>query len=191
MIGYSDDGLFIDERTAAWLYDAASGSGPDADARAILRKFKKRLESDAEQLQDLLLEALVKKANATEDRRWVHELAIEAHRTEREARLKVADRIGRVLAGEYENVDVDRIRAGVDWRRLLEDSGVDLKRANRAKLSVKCPFHEDKTASLSVDTAKGLYYCFAGCGGGDAIKFVQERDKCSFRRAVDTLSKYI
>lgn len=35
--------------------------------------------------------------------------------------------------------------------------------------SAKCPFHDDKTASLSVDVEKQVWNCHAGCGGGSVI----------------------
>ena len=37
----------------------------------------------------------------------------------------------------------------------------------------RCPSHEDKTASLSVNRHSGLWYCHAGCGGGTAKEFAQ------------------
>jgi hypothetical protein len=37
--------------------------------------------------------------------------------------------------------------------------------------SCRCPFHEDKSASLSVTPDGALFNCFAGCGGGDAVDF--------------------
>jgi 5S rRNA maturation endonuclease (ribonuclease M5)/KaiC/GvpD/RAD55 family RecA-like ATPase len=33
----------------------------------------------------------------------------------------------------------------------------------------KCPFHEDKNPSLSIDAERGLWKCHAGCGGGSVI----------------------
>ncbi|KAF1688166.1 hypothetical protein B1992_01765 [Pseudoxanthomonas broegbernensis] len=35
----------------------------------------------------------------------------------------------------------------------------------------RCPFHDDGTASLSVNLAHGGWKCFAGCGGGDLVGF--------------------
>jgi hypothetical protein len=45
----------------------------------------------------------------------------------------------------------------------LQGSGDNLK--------ARCPFHPDAKASLSVDVSKGLWYCHAGCGGGDVVSF--------------------
>ena len=47
----------------------------------------------------------------------------------------------------------------------------------------RCPFHEERTPSFSVNPAEKLYYCF-GCGaGGDVIKFVARDRAARLRRA--------
>lgn len=45
--------------------------------------------------------------------------------------------------------------------------------------SAKCPLHEDKSASLSVDVNKQLWNCHAGCGGGDAIELAAKLEGMS------------
>lgn len=50
----------------------------------------------------------------------------------------------------------------------------------------KCPFHEDKAASLSVN-AGGGWKCFAGCGKGDLVGFHQRRTGLAFAEAVRDL----
>lgn len=42
--------------------------------------------------------------------------------------------------------------------------------------SARCPFHEDKSASMSVNVATGLWHCHAGCGGGSVIDLVSKFD---------------
>jgi DNA primase len=52
-----------------------------------------------------------------------------------------------------------------------------------------CPFHEEKTPSLSIDPARGLYHCF-GCGkGGDIFAWVQETQNLDFREAIEFLAR--
>ncbi len=52
-----------------------------------------------------------------------------------------------------------------------------------------CPFHDEKTPSFVVSPSKNRYNCFGGCGSGDAIKFVQEKEQLNFIDAVDAICK--
>ena len=53
----------------------------------------------------------------------------------------------------------------------------------------RCPFHEERTGSFSVNPVKGLYYCF-GCGArGDAITFVRETQGLDFTGAIEWLAE--
>lgn len=53
----------------------------------------------------------------------------------------------------------------------------------------RCPFHEERTPSFSVNPIEKLYYCF-GCGkGGDLITFVQETESLDFQGAVEWLAE--
>ena len=46
-------------------------------------------------------------------------------------------------------------------------------RGNGNQYYGRCPFHKDRTASLSVDSNKNLWHCF-GCGkGGDVLDFIK------------------
>src|SRR5262245_11743121 len=63
-----------------------------------------------------------------------------------------------------------------------------LRRASGSRYTGRCPFHEEKTPSFSVNPAEKLYYCF-GCGkGGDVISFVRETDSLDFVGAVEWLA---
>lgn len=46
-----------------------------------------------------------------------------------------------------------------------------------------CPFHADDNPSLSVNEKKQIYKCFSCGNGGDAIKFVAEKEKISYLTA--------
>ena len=61
-------------------------------------------------------------------------------------------------------------------------------RKQGARLTGRCPFHEERTPSFSVNPAKGVYYCF-GCGaGGDVVRFVQETENVDFVGAIEWLA---
>jgi DNA primase len=53
----------------------------------------------------------------------------------------------------------------------------------------RCPFHEERTPSFSVNAADKLFYCF-GCGkGGDLITFVRETEQLDFAGAIEWLAE--
>src|SRR4051812_39149711 len=57
-----------------------------------------------------------------------------------------------------------------------------------AQYTARCPFHEERTPSFSVNAVDKLYYCF-GCGAkGDAIGFVREKEGLGFAEAVEWLA---
>ena len=63
-----------------------------------------------------------------------------------------------------------------------------VKKSGRSYTAI-CPFHEEKTPSMSVDRARGLYHCF-GCGkGGDVFTFVQETQGVDFGEAIELLAR--
>jgi DNA primase len=52
----------------------------------------------------------------------------------------------------------------------------------------RCPFHEERTPSFSVNAVEKFYYCF-GCGAkGDLITFVRETEQLDFAGAVEWLA---
>ena len=52
----------------------------------------------------------------------------------------------------------------------------------------RCPFHEERTPSFSVNAQDKLFYCF-GCGkGGDLITFVRETENLDFAGAIEWLA---
>ena len=84
------------------------------------------------------------------------------------------------------DTEIERLKAEVSVERLVEASGIELKRGGKDMLGC-CPFHEDDTASLVVTPGKNLWHCF-GCGvGGGPIDWVMKRRGVSFRHAVELL----
>ncbi len=52
----------------------------------------------------------------------------------------------------------------------------------------RCPFHDERTASFSVDPVKKVYHCFGCQKGGDHIGFVIETEGLDFVTAVEWLA---
>jgi DNA primase len=64
-----------------------------------------------------------------------------------------------------------------------------LRRASGSRFTGRCPFHDERTPSFSVNPVDKLYHCF-GCGkGGDVISFVQESENLDFVGAVESLAE--
>jgi DNA primase len=58
-----------------------------------------------------------------------------------------------------------------------------------SRFTGRCPFHEERTPSFSVNAQDKLFYCF-GCGkGGDVITFVRETEQLDFAGAVEWLAE--
>ena len=82
--------------------------------------------------------------------------------------------------------DIDRVREATDIVDLISEV-TNVRKSGRSYMAV-CPFHEEKTPSMSVDRARGLYHCF-GCGkGGDVFQFVEETRGVDFGEALDLLA---
>jgi len=70
---------------------------------------------------------------------------------------------------------------------VIQRYGVTLKQISGSRLMGLCPFHDDHNPSLSVDTEKGSWRCFAGCGSGSVIDFVMKAETIGFKDAVSKL----
>jgi len=83
--------------------------------------------------------------------------------------------------------ELDRLKAEVDLAALIRSKGVELNPQGQNLLG-RCPFHDDKTPSLVVTPAKGLWHCMGACQmGGTVIDWVMKADGVSFRHAVELL----
>ena len=82
--------------------------------------------------------------------------------------------------------EIERLKNEVSVERLVEASGIELKKSGKDWLG-RCPFHADDTASLVITPGKNLWHCF-GCGlGGGPIDWVIKKNGVSFRHAVELL----
>lgn len=82
--------------------------------------------------------------------------------------------------------EVERLKDEVSVQRLVEASGVELKKAGKDWLG-RCQFHDDREASLVVSPAKNLWHCFGCQIGGGPIDWVMKSRGVSFRHAVELL----
>jgi putative DNA primase/helicase len=67
--------------------------------------------------------------------------------------------------------------------RLLHKSGDDY--------TTNCPFHDDTLPSLAINTEKGVWICFAGCGSGGILQFERRFSSCDSETAYRNISEII
>jgi DNA primase len=91
------------------------------------------------------------------------------------------------VAGRIRDDDIAAVRDRSPIAEVVGDH-VALRNAGGGNLKGICPFHDEKSPSLSVSPARGLFHCF-GCGaGGDVIRFVERIEHLSFAEAVEQLA---
>jgi DNA primase len=82
---------------------------------------------------------------------------------------------------------VEAVKAAADFVDVV--SARTQLRKSGARYSGRCPFHDERTPSFSVNAVDKFYYCF-GCGAkGDLITFVRETEGLDFVGAVEWLGE--
>ncbi|MFA5507832.1 MAG: DNA primase, partial [Vulcanimicrobiota bacterium] len=88
---------------------------------------------------------------------------------------------------DFSRGDIQRLKSQVDLVEVMRAAGIDLQPAGKNQLA-RCPWHDDKEASLVVNPEKQLYNCFGCEAKGDVLTFLQENEGLSFREAVQRLA---
>jgi len=82
---------------------------------------------------------------------------------------------------------IDEVKAAADMVEIV-GARTHLRKVG-ARWTGRCPFHEERTPSFSVNAADKLFYCF-GCGmKGDLITFVKETEGLDFVGAIEWLAE--
>lgn len=85
------------------------------------------------------------------------------------------------------DTSVEAVKAAADFVDVVS-ARTQLRKAG-ARYTGRCPFHEERTPSFSVNAVDKLYYCF-GCGAkGDLITFVRETEGLDFVGAIEWLAE--
>ena len=91
------------------------------------------------------------------------------------------------MAGKIPREFIDNLIARVDIVDII-DARVPLKQAGK-NYQARCPFHNEKTPSFSVNREKQFYHCF-GCGAsGNVISFLMDYERQTFVESVETLAE--
>ncbi len=88
--------------------------------------------------------------------------------------------------GRIPEETIQAIRDRVDVVDLI-GRYVTLKKAGRSFKGL-CPFHQEKTASFTVNPERGIFYCFGCHESGNAIAFLMRHENLTFPEAVRVLA---
>lgn len=77
---------------------------------------------------------------------------------------------------------IDQVRDSVNIADVVGQY-VQLKKSGKNLFGL-CPFHEEKTASFSVNESKQIFHCFSCGRGGNVFKFIMEIENLSFPQSV-------
>lgn len=93
------------------------------------------------------------------------------------------------MAGLIPQPFIDDLLDRVDIVEVI-DRRVKLKKAGK-NYQARCPFHDEKTPSFSVNPEKQFYYCFGCSAGGNALSFVMDYENLDFPGAVESLASSV
>ena len=82
----------------------------------------------------------------------------------------------------------ETLKQQADIVRIVGDY-VKLKKAGAQRFSGLCPFHQEKTASFSVNADRQFFYCFGCHESGDVFKFIQKAENVTFPEAVRLIAQ--
>lgn len=60
----------------------------------------------------------------------------------------------------------------MNWRKILQEKTNLQIPDSKDEFNIRCPFHDDKVPSLSINTKHGLWICHSGCGQGTLREFL-------------------
>ena len=75
----------------------------------------------------------------------------------------------------------------IEWASTLTEAGLDVPLS--AQFTIQCPFHEDQVDSCAINTDKGVWICFAGCGQGTLYSFLMKYLHISYEEAQQLVIK--
>jgi DNA primase len=87
----------------------------------------------------------------------------------------------------FSESEIEEVRSRADIVEVI-GAHVRLRRAGRNFIGL-CPFHNEKTASFTVNLERGFFHCF-GCGaGGTVFDFLMKSEGLTFPEALQSLAK--
>jgi DNA primase len=102
-----------------------------------------------------------------------------------------ATRIDRRICPVPVTPDVDakeRIRQAVNIVELVGSYQSDVRRQGQ-NFACRCPWHDDRSPSLTINPTRQSWKCWVCNIGGDIFSFVMRKENCTFREAIELLAQ--
>jgi DNA primase len=87
-------------------------------------------------------------------------------------------------------IDFAELKERVSIENVLTMLGVELAKRPNGQLRGVCPIHGGSDRGFVVTPSKGLWHCFSGCGGGDAIALVAKVRDLSVKDAAAEIQQH-
>ncbi len=91
-------------------------------------------------------------------------------------------------AGHERFAEIVETAGAVPLLEVVQRLGLGTPAKKGREFAVRCPLHDDHHPSMSLDTAKGLWFCFPCGEGGDGIKLYMRARRLNFAEAVRELA---
>jgi hypothetical protein len=162
--------------------DAGSYAGP----REAARQLASALAGQPPVVRQAVLSVLASQGAKNEP--WASRIGDVYDQIDRLRKIAITRLESRACRAERrrEPLPVERARA-IPITTVFERYGVSLRRQGYSFVA-KCPFHDDRRPSLSVDPQENLWFCHVCQVGGDSIRLVEQLNNISFAEAVRELA---
>ena len=91
------------------------------------------------------------------------------------------------MMARIKDTSVEQVKAAADIVEVV--SARTRLRKQGARFVGRCPFHDERTPSFSVNPVEKVYFCFGCSAGGDVITFVRETENLDFAGAIEWLAE--
>lgn len=92
---------------------------------------------------------------------------------------------------QNQRLDKKAVVSSINFESYYSRELSSFKKSNSStEAMAKCPFHEDNTASLSINVDTGHYYCHACNEGGDILRFAMKKHNMTFPQALELLDHH-
>jgi hypothetical protein len=177
--GLSDDEAGRERFVQAFALREGQAIRGDSDPELLelLTRLRRQLAMAGEDhLPDWYVEMLRDRFSAA-DREW-------------RWRMRAVDQGGQAIdrSGAWRD-RVQKLKADVDLAMLIAYECEAARPNGLGKWICRCPFHQDRSASLSIDIGRGLWHCFGCQIGGDCFTYVELRYGLDFSAAVRHLEQ--